>query len=290
MATGQNQEIKLERNQKMKYKPHPAANLFPMMGRVELEELKADIEANGIEVDGMLFDGMILDGRNRARACEELGIEMEWMEIDIEAHPDFDPLQYVMSHNLHRRHLTTTQRAMVAAKIKPVYEKQAKDRQLSKLKQSTVPVNLPERNSDARDEAGKQLNVSGKSVDQASKVLESGSKLLVEAVESGSVAVSAAAKLAEKPKAEQSKVIQEAQAAGVSLKSAVSKAVKVEKPEPPKAAADEIGDQYDHPAVEAFRHADYRANTAKKIIESLTKAERASVREWIAAEGLDAMN
>lgn len=66
-------------------------------------------------------------------------------------------------------------RAIVAAKIKPVYEKQAKERQKMSggdvRNKKTVPVNLPEPNSDARDEAGKQLNVSGKSVDQASKVL-----------------------------------------------------------------------------------------------------------------------
>ena len=71
----------------------------------------------------------------------------------------------------------------------------------------SVPENLPEQKGDARDLAGAAANVSGRSVDHASKVVNQGSAELVKAVERGEVSVSTAAKLAELPKAEQSKAV-----------------------------------------------------------------------------------
>lgn len=41
---------------------------------------------------------------------------------------DSNPLAYVISHNLHRRHLDASQRSMVAARIKPMFEAQAEGR------------------------------------------------------------------------------------------------------------------------------------------------------------------
>jgi hypothetical protein len=45
-----------------------------------------------------LYEGQILDGRNRARACEALGIEPE-----TRVYAGDDPVGFVISRNLHRR-------------------------------------------------------------------------------------------------------------------------------------------------------------------------------------------
>lgn len=77
--------------------------------------------------------------------------------------------------NLHRRHLTTSQKAMVAADALPLYEVEAKKRQLATLKQNaSVPVDLPERidTGDARDQAAAAVGVSGASVSRAKKIIE----------------------------------------------------------------------------------------------------------------------
>ena len=96
---------------------HPAANIFPMMSDAEYQSLKADIEKNGVNVWMTFYDGKLLDGRNRYRACVELGINADHYseQIDVDLIPD--PVAWVLSLNLHRRHLTDTQRATVAAKI-----------------------------------------------------------------------------------------------------------------------------------------------------------------------------
>ncbi len=90
---------------------HEIANIFPMMTPAEYDQLKADILANGLLEPIILYDGFILDGRNRYMACKDLGIEPDFDTVDS------DPLTFVISKNLHRRHLNETQRAVVASKL-----------------------------------------------------------------------------------------------------------------------------------------------------------------------------
>lgn len=61
---------------------------------------------------------------------------------------------------------------MVAARFRDYYERQAKERQGKRTDLAEdIPANLPGC-ADARDAAGKEFGVSGKSVDHATKVLE----------------------------------------------------------------------------------------------------------------------
>jgi ParB-like chromosome segregation protein Spo0J len=95
---------------------HPLANLFPLIEGEEFDALVADIRANGLRDRIILYGGKILDGRNRYRACLEADVEPKAV---VWAPPrDYDdPLAYVVSRNLHRRHLTTQQRAAIAAEL-----------------------------------------------------------------------------------------------------------------------------------------------------------------------------
>lgn len=92
---------------------HPAANLFPLMNGDEFTALVRDIAEHGQREPIILHEGMILDGRNRYRACAELGLKPECREWCGD-----DPLAYVVSLNLHRRHLTREQRDEVIRNLR----------------------------------------------------------------------------------------------------------------------------------------------------------------------------
>ncbi|MBK8191625.1 MAG: ParB N-terminal domain-containing protein [Vampirovibrionales bacterium] len=173
---------------------HEIANILPME-KGSLSSLAEDIAKNGQQIPIELYEGKILDGRRRWKACEIAGVAPKTVEVN----PD-DPVGYVKSLNVHRRHLTPSQLSMVAARFRSYYDRQAKERMESGVNQHSPPVNLPEGSkSDARDAAGKEFGVSGKSVDHATKVLEKGVPELIEAVEEGRIAVSTAAILANEP-------------------------------------------------------------------------------------------
>lgn len=91
---------------------HEYANIFPLLEGDELAALAADIKKNGQEAPIHLYEGKILDGRNRWRACEIAG-EDPWT-VEYQGN---DPLGFVISYNIMRRHLDTGQRAAIASKI-----------------------------------------------------------------------------------------------------------------------------------------------------------------------------
>jgi hypothetical protein len=176
---------------------HEAATIFPMMSADEFEGLKKDIAENGVQDKIVFWDGRLLDGRNRLAAMIALGIDWEQHRHDLRITED--PVAYVISHNLHRRHLNASQLGMVAAKLRPIFEKQAEARRIEtqgrpRKGAEKPPANLPAVSKDARDAAGEALNVSGKTVDAATAVLETGNKELIAMVEQGEIAVSAVAK------------------------------------------------------------------------------------------------
>lgn len=176
-----------------KYDAHPLAELFPMMADPAIDELAEDIDANGLLDKIWLYEGKILDGRNRYEACRRKDVDPKFEE-----YKGKDAMAFVISKNLPRRHLSESQRAMVAANIATARRGgQAKPGEGTN---SSIPAT-------STKEAAKKLNVSPSSVKAAKKVKKKGAAELVQAVESGKVTVAAAAKVAELPKEEQKKVV-----------------------------------------------------------------------------------
>jgi ParB-like chromosome segregation protein Spo0J len=190
---------------------HEYARLFPMLSDEEVQELADDIAKNGLRIPIVIdADDKILDGRNRAAACAIAGVEPVYEPF---IGSDEEKLAFVVSCNIHRRHLTTSQRASVAAKLMPIYEEQAAKRQKATQRNGNKPVkeNLPEpeNKGQSRDKAGAAMNVSGKVVDMAAKVHAKAVPEIVEAVDRGEVAVSAAALVADLPEDKQKAIAAE---------------------------------------------------------------------------------
>jgi hypothetical protein len=92
---------------------HPAASMFPIMSGDELQELAGDIAKHGLREEITKDrDGRILDGRNRLRACQIAKVAPRFNAFDGD-----DTTAFVVSMNLHRRHLTQEQKREIVAKL-----------------------------------------------------------------------------------------------------------------------------------------------------------------------------
>lgn len=94
----------------MSYELHPLCTLFPRVTGAEFAALVADIRDNGLRQPIVLHHGMILDGGNRFRACIEAGVEPSFIEFD-----GGNLVSFVLSANLHRRHMSAAQQAAIVA-------------------------------------------------------------------------------------------------------------------------------------------------------------------------------
>lgn len=109
-------------------KIHPVALLMPEMTDLQYMELRNDIKLRGLRSPIILApDGRIVDGRHRYKACRELGIEPNFVRSKYKS--DADLAREVVSLNVKRRHLTESQESLLGARLLPLFEAEAKERQ-----------------------------------------------------------------------------------------------------------------------------------------------------------------
>jgi len=171
---------------------HPVANIFPLLQGEDFEKLKDDVAQNGLLVPIWLHpDGRIIDGRNRWRACEVVGIYPRFEVWDEAKHGPL--VDFVVSLNLHRRHLTSSQLAVVALEIEKILAEEAKERQATgepgvyggKPLKEKIPYAV---NGQARDHAAKKVGTNGRYVQDA-KLLERQAPDLLEQVKNGHLTI-----------------------------------------------------------------------------------------------------
>jgi hypothetical protein len=148
---------------------HPAADLFPLMNDDELAALGADIRKNGLRepitvmrqyrrrADGKFdlheYDLVLLDGRNRLDAMERAGFSLvrdgkldktlghKALGLEpfthtgggyAELNDGVDPYDFIISANIHRRHLTAERKRDLIAKVLKA-DPNKSDRQISEM-------------------------------------------------------------------------------------------------------------------------------------------------------------
>jgi hypothetical protein len=241
------------------YEIHPIANVFPMMSKDEFKALKSDIKEYGLREPIVFWKNMLVDGRNRLKACEELGIEADESELMDET----DPVAWVISHNLHRRHLTESQRAMVAGKLAKL---QHGDNQHTKEDMQICT---------STKDASEMLNVSPRSTANAKKVLAKGSESVQQAVEQGELPVSVASEFvkAVPDKTQQTDILKQGTQ---SVKDKVKNA-KPKKPLPPKQEEELVWQDVEDDEPQE----DYKLIEFKKFWSTCSDESRAAIQVWI---------
>jgi hypothetical protein len=117
--------------------PHPLCEAFPKLSPTELRDLANDIRDKGLQVPIVLYNGQILDGWHRYQACMTENVEPEFQDY----HGD-DPVSYVMSMNMHRRHMLKQDQRRVAKLIIGMHPERS-DRSVAKdtgLSHTTIPA------------------------------------------------------------------------------------------------------------------------------------------------------
>lgn len=92
---------------------HPLCTLFPRMSDDEFNNLKIDIDKNGLLEPIVTYQNMILDGGNRYKACLEIGLMPTFKEYDYDGNIG----DFILSKNLYRRHITLSQQAAIVASV-----------------------------------------------------------------------------------------------------------------------------------------------------------------------------
>lgn len=188
------------------YPAHPFADAFERLSEPEFEELKQDIAKNGQLNPVAIWKGVLLDGRNRMAACLQLGKKPLVRELP----ESTNPIEFILSQNIYRRHLSTGARAMFIIEAMKLNGKK-----LSEAKKSA------------------KAEVSPRQLDDASAVGKANPKLKT-MVQAGEVPLNKAATVARLPEEEQQRIVEGGSQA---VKDAADR-VKGKKPKPAKADVD----------------------------------------------------
>lgn len=172
---------------------HPFAEIFPLhIEGQSFFDFADDIKANGLREKIMMYKKMVLDGRRRERGCRRAGIAPEYEEFK---GTEADALAYVISRNLHRRHLGEGERALIAAKI--VTARQGSPG-IGKNKETSQNATFTDKPVTAKEAAAMTGSTEAK-VDRAKKVIKNGTPALQAAVADETISVSDAAKVSSEP-------------------------------------------------------------------------------------------
>jgi hypothetical protein len=166
---------------------HPVAEIFPLMAGAEFDALVEDIREHGLHEPIVVVGDAILDGRNRWRACQTIGLEPQTVEWS----GDGSALDFVLSRNLHRRHLNVSQRALIAARMANMRREDTLIPDAAHRRLLEVSIDPSSETLVSAEQAADRMSVSRPSVFRAKRVLENGTPEEVQAIEEGRITINA---------------------------------------------------------------------------------------------------
>lgn len=184
-----------------RYPIHPLAQIFPAMTSDEYAELRDSIGETGLQQPITVWQGQIIDGMHRYQACLEMQREAHFRFLE----DSDDPVAYVISANINRRHLDASQRGIIGYKLSQ-WSKRGGRRELYPRtgRKSAEPLFSDKSGKPFfnQKEAARLLNIDDKTIYRAGKIFSDDGTAAPElrvAVESGGIKLTDAEKVIDEP-------------------------------------------------------------------------------------------
>lgn len=178
-------------------KRHPLSALFSQfdLAGKDLDNLVADIKANGLLNPITSHDGMVLDGWNRYQACLKAKVRPLFSSLP----PGLDPWKFVWAMNGQRRHMTAADLVSIHLKHEEMIRPRISEAGETERPKSDIP---------SVREISKELGVSRGTANLAQKVMKAHDLKLNEALANREVSLEQAAELAQLPHPERQAVLE----------------------------------------------------------------------------------
>ena len=201
---------------------HPLANIFPLIEGQEFDDLVKDIRTHGLREPIILLQNKILDGRNRYRACVTAGLlpesldtltvpQLKYFKHHVaaghDAPSDDELFAFVLSKNLHRRHLSASQRAMAMAEYEEYRHGGARRGPVQDANLHLEGLAPVEKDRPTRSDLAERGHVSERLLASAAVVRDHAIPALKEVVRQGGLAVTAIEEIAQQPAERQAEIV-----------------------------------------------------------------------------------
>lgn len=155
---------------------HKFAMLYPEATVEESRLLTNHIKRCGLQNPITVLDGEILDGRNRFKACQTAGVTPDFIPYEGKV-DDTSILLWVIGQNSHRRHLSTSQLAIVAASCAEIFKSDAIKRRNAGVSRGVADLTAILQQGTAAGLAAKTVGVSERIVADAIKIVKESPEL-----------------------------------------------------------------------------------------------------------------
>ena len=150
-------------------------DLLNPLSEEEYNALEASILKDGVEDPLKVWNGILVDGHNRLEICKKHGIT-EYPVKEKHFDSKSDAMEWIIDNQKGRRNLTLSQLVKCYEKVREQVAKEAKERQLSNLKQNADGSNLTPRtdNKKTAEKIAEKIGVSKNTYKAAREVVAHG--------------------------------------------------------------------------------------------------------------------
>lgn len=184
------------------------SSFIPAMQPEEFENLKSSILLEGCRESLVVWEeeDLLIDGHNRYRICGEAEIPFKVHKMSFDGRDDV--LMWIYNNQISRRNLQPIDKVKMVEKMKPIFERRAKERQGAGSNFAHVKEIIPEHDKgQTRDQLGAQIGVSGKTFSALAKINEHGDVTIIDAVRKKIIGVTEAASILNVSREEQIEII-----------------------------------------------------------------------------------